>query len=261
MTELDPSVANGARVHNYLLGGKDNFAADRQAGDALRREIPGLPQMTRATREFMRRAVTHMAGDAGIRQFLDVGAGLPSSPNLHEVAQNIAADSRVVYVDNDPIVAVHGRALMTSTPQGCCPFAEADLRQPRTILDHPSLTSTIDLTQPVGLTLLGVLAQLADTDHPAAAVAELRDAVPCGSLLAISHLTADFAPRPFAKALTAAAKTGIRLYPRPEAAVHGFFGDWELLEPGLVPVSAWRPEDDSEDLPTAHYWAGLARKP
>ncbi|GIF16296.1 SAM-dependent methyltransferase [Actinoplanes teichomyceticus] len=259
--DLDTSVPHSARLYNYWLGGKDNFAVDRAVGDAMIRAIPDLQYMAGENRKFVHRAARDLVDQEGIRQFLDIGTGIPTSPNLHEVAQRIAPQTRVVYVDNDPLVLVHARALMVSTAQGLSRCLAADLRKPRSILDDPVLLDTVDLSEPVGLTLMAILMLIADEDDPWGAVAELRDAMPSGSCLAITHPSADFNPAEMAAAVNAATGAGMTFVPRSKEAVAKFFGDWPLLEPGLVPVSAWRPDTSVSDARAAYYWAGVARKP
>jgi hypothetical protein len=258
---VNVKVPHSARVYDYWLGGKDNFAADRAVGEAMMKAIPGMRYMAGENRKFVHRAARDLVEKEGIRQFLDVGTGIPTRPNLHEVAQRAAPETRVVYVDNDPIVLVHARALMISSPQGRSEYVAADLREPQSILRDQALKDTIDLTKPVALTLIAVLMLLADEDDPWAKVAELRDALPSGSLLAITHPTADFNPGEVNAAVAAATGAGMTLVARTQDAVERFFGDWRLLDPGLVPVSNWRPDDEVTDPKGAYYWAGVARKP
>ena len=254
------SVPHSARIYDYWLGGKDNFAVDRAVGEAMIRAIPGMRYTAGENRRFVHRAARALVEQEGIRQFIDIGTGIPTRPNLHEIAQGIAPDSRIVYVDNDPIVLVHARALMISTAEGCSEYVNADLRDPNSILDDPAVKKALDLSKPVGLSLIAILMLLADGDDPWDAVAELRDAMPSGSCLAITHPTADFAPDEVAQAVAAATGAGMTLVARSEQAVRRFFGDWDLLEPGLVPVSAWRPDEPVANPVAAYYWAGLARK-
>jgi hypothetical protein len=217
--------------------------------------------MAGENRKFVHRVARDLVAKEGIRQFLDVGTGIPTRPNLHEIAQGIAPESRVVYVDNDPIVLVHARALMISTEQGRSEYISADIRDTRSILDDKVLRDTLDFSKPVGLTLIAILMLLADADDPWASVAALRDEMPSGSCLAITHPTADFAPDEVNQAVQAATGAGMTLVARSQEAVQRFFGDWEMLEPGLVPVSSWRPDEPVERPEAAYYWAGVARKP
>ena len=223
--------------------------------------IPGMRAMAGENRKFVHRAARDLVAKEGVRQFLDIGTGIPTRPNLHEVAQRIEPATRVVYVDNDPIVLVHARALMISSEQGRSEYISADIRDPQSILGDPVLADTLDLRQPVGLTLIAILMLLADEDDPWGKVAALRDAMPPGSCLAITHPTADFNPGEVSAAVAAATGAGMTLVARSKDEVERFFGDWELLEPGLVPVSAWRPDQPVADPEAAYYWSGVARKP
>ncbi len=260
--DIDTSVAHPARVYDYWLGGKDNFAADRALGDAIMAAVPTIKTMARANRAFLRRAVRYLAGEAGVRQFLDIGTGIPTAGNTHEVAQQVAPQARVVYVDNDPIVLVHARALMTSHDAGATAFIEADLREPEQILADPALAATLDLGQPVALMLVAVLLYFRDEEHPQAMVSTVMDALPPGSYLAITHPTADFNADAMAGAVAAAEHGGITLVPRTRAETEAFFTGLDLVEPGVVPVLAWRPEPGPQADPhSAYYYAGIARKP
>ncbi|MFG1954447.1 SAM-dependent methyltransferase [Micromonospora sp. NPDC048830] len=259
---VDVSAPHSARVYDWWLGGKDNFAADRAMGAAMIEAIPTLPAMAKENRRFVHRVARYLATEAGIRQFIDVGTGIPTRPNLHEVAQALAPETRVVYVDNDPIVLAHARALMISSEQGRSEYIHADLRQPEQILADPRLTDTLDLGRPVALTLVAVLMLLRDEDDPRGRLATLMNALPSGSYLAITHPTQEFNPAEMNAAVAAATRGGMTLVPRTHAEVERFFDGWELVEPGVVPVKAWRPDDgDPADPKSAYYWAGLARKP
>ncbi len=260
--DIDTSVAHPARVYDYWLGGKDNFAADRALGDAIKAAVPTIQVMARANRMFLGRAVRYLAAEAGIRQFLDIGTGIPTAGNTHEVAQGAAPDARVLYVDNDPIVLAHARALMTSHPAGRTAFIEADLREPQKILADPALAATLDLGHPVALMLVAVLMYFRDEDDPQGMVATLVDALPSGSYLTVTHPTADFNEEAMAGAVAAAEHGGITLVPRSRAETEGFFTGLELVEPGVVPVLAWRPDPGSQADPlSAYYYAGVGRKP
>jgi hypothetical protein len=258
---VNVNVPHSARIYDYWLGGKDNFAVDRAVGEAMIQAIPGMRHMAGENRKFVQRAARDLVAKEGLRQFLDIGTGIPTRPNLHEIAQEVAPETRVVYVDNDPIVLVHARALMISSAEGRSEYISADLRDARSILQAPVLLDTLDLTRPVGLTLIAILMLMADEDDPWAKVAALRDAMPSGSVLGITHPTADFAPEQVAEAVAAATGAGMTLVARTKDDVQRFFGDWEMLEPGLVPVSAWRPDEPVADPSAAYYWAGVARKP
>jgi len=259
---INTTVAHAARVYDYWLGGKDNFAADRALGDAIMAAVPTIRLMARANRDFLARAVRYLARDAGIRQFLDIGTGIPTAGNTHEVAQQVAPESRVVYVDNDPIVLVHARALMASHPAGATAFIQADLREPGRILAHPELAAALDLSKPVGLLLVAVLMYFRDDENPRGMVATLTGALAPGSYLAISHPTADFDADAMADAVAAAEHGGITLVPRSHAETAAFFDGLDLVEPGVVPVLSWRPAGrPPADPHGAYYYAGVARKP
>ncbi|MEV8509269.1 SAM-dependent methyltransferase [Actinoplanes sp. NPDC051475] len=258
---VNPNVPHSARIYDYWLGGKDNFAVDRAVGEAMMKAIPGMRYMAGENRKFVHRAARDLVAKEGIRQFLDIGTGIPTRPNLHEIAQQIAPETRVVYVDNDPIVLVHARALMVSSEEGRSEYIEADIRRPESILTEPVLQQTLDLTKPVGLTLIAILMLLADEDDPWDMVTRYRDAMPSGSIMAITHPTADFNPDEVNQAVAAARGAGMTFQDRGRDEVARFFGDWELLEPGLVPVSAWRPDSPVDAPEAAYYWAGVARKP
>ncbi|QKG25017.1 SAM-dependent methyltransferase [Actinomadura verrucosospora] len=257
--ELDTTVAHEARVYDYWLGGKDNFAADRELGDAMTRAIPTLPLMARANRAFMERVTRHAVA-AGVTQFLDIGTGIPTSPNLHEVAQAAEPSARAVYVDNDPLVLAHARALMRGHPAGATAYVHADLAEPEAILADPLLAGTLDLARPVALTLVAVLMYFTDEQRPERWVARLMDALAPGSLLAISHPTGDFDPPAFTAACEAARAAGITLVSRDRERFEALFGAATLLEPGAVPLAAWRPDTPPADPLSAYYYAGLARK-
>ena len=264
---IDTSRPHPARRYNYWLGGKDNFAADRASGDHIAQAFPTIKSAAVENRLFLRRAVAFLAAEAGVREFLDIGTGFPASPNVHEVAQHIAPTSRVVYVDNDPMVVVHARALMTSAPQGATAYLQADLRHPDTILTSPDLTTTLDLTRPVGLLLVAVLHFLDDTDHPHTAVARLVHALPPGSYLALSHTTLDPLPpdtRQRITDLTNPDSGNGPFRPRTRNEVASFLTGLDLVDPGLVPVVQWRPDQQPRPhasvADTATY-AAVARVP
>ena len=259
--EFDTSVAQNARVWNYWLGGKDNYAADREAGAAVQQMFPSIVDVARADRAFLGRVMRHLAGNEGVRQFLDIGTGLPTSANTHEVAQQIAPESRVVYVDNDPLVLAHARALLTSTPEGKTVYIDADARDPRRILEVAA--ETLDFERPVGVILLGILNFILDAAEAKRVVSVLVDAVPSGSFLAITHPTLELGGAANAEAMAfwnANAKPPITA--RTCAEVTEFFHGLELLEPGIVPCSRWRPDDaelgEIRDVPQ---FGAVARKP
>ncbi len=259
--DLRIDVPHSARMYDFWLGGKTNFPPDRALGEAFEQAIPGIKVMARENRRFLGRAVRYLAGEAGIRQFLDIGTGIPTEGNTHEVAQAANPDSRVVYVDNDPIVLAHARALMDSTGSRRTAYIHADLLEPAKILADPVLTGTLDLEQSVGLTLVAVLMLLADEDDPWGKARVLMDALAPGSYVAITHPGTEFDPVAMASVVEAAAKGEMTLVPRTREEVARFFGDWELVEPGVVPVMGWRPEGEPPaDPDAAFYWSGVARK-
>jgi S-adenosyl methyltransferase len=260
--EINTGVAHPARLYDYLLGGKDNFAADRALADAVVKAMPSARSMARANRDFLRRAVHYLATEAGIRQFLDVGTGIPTAGNTHEVAQAVAKDSRVVYVDNDPIVLAHARALMTSDPAGATAFIQADLREPAKILADPALRKTLDQGEPIALLLIAILMYVSDEDDPRSLVAELVDALPSGSYLTLTHPTADFNPGEAAAAVAATEQAGISFTARTEAEVAAFFTGLDLVDPGVVPILAWHPDGAAPADPrAAYYYGAMGRKP
>ena len=260
---INAGIAHPARVYDYFLGGKDNFAADRALGDALTAQIPSAPFSARANRAFLGRAVRYLVKERGIRQFLDIGTGIPSAGNTHEVAQALAPDTRALYVDNDPIVLAHARALMSSNPAGATAFIQADAREPGKILADPALRETLDLAEPVALMLLSILPFFRDDENPQGIVSTLLDALPSGSYLAISHITADFIkPEQAANAVAAGQQSGVTYVPRTQAEIAGFFSCLELVEPGVVPILTWHPDDgEPADPHAASHYAGIARKP
>jgi hypothetical protein len=262
--DLDTSRPHPARIYDYLLGGKSNFAADRALADKMLQETPDLRIAARENRAFLRRAVEYLAGEAGVRQFLDIGTGLPTSNNVHDVAQRIAPESRVVYADNDPMVLAHARALLTSAPEGRTAYIHADLRDPAQILADPDVRDVLDFGQPVALVLVAVLHFLPDEDKPGEVVATLLDALPSGSYLVASHTAFDHAPAPVAAMQRAAHAGGIRSQRRDSGDFARFaFQGLELVPPGVVLVSDWR-NGDSAVLPNpaeVNVYCGVARKP
>ena len=247
LSKVDTTVAHPARRYDYWLGGKDNFAADRESGDAVEAKLPTIRLSVRENRWFMCRAVAYAAGELGIRQFLDIGTGIPTSPNTHQIAQEADPTARVVYVDNDPLVLVHARALMTGTPQGATSYLEADLREPGKILQNQDLRATLDLTQPVALMLLAVLHFLPDAENPQAIIDTLIDALPDGSLVIASHATLEHLPPEQAELII---KADGRALPRSGAQLAALFD-----RPGLEPVqpvksvSEWWPESAPDPRP------------
>jgi hypothetical protein len=260
---IDTTVAHPARRYNYWLGGKDNFAADRASGDAVEAAMPTIRLMAVENRRFLGRAARFLARQ-GIRQFLDIGTGIPAPGNTHEVVQAVDPNSRIVYVDNDPIVLSHARALLTSAVSGTVAYLDADLRHPQAILDDAELRSTLDLTQPVGLLLVAVLHFIRDDEDPQAVVRTLLDALPSGSYLVATHATWEFTPAEAVEKLRAANPDG-RFAPRAGTDFVRFFDGLELVEPGLVSVAHWRAEDEAEQpRPAAEdvsCFGVVARKP
>jgi hypothetical protein len=257
---IDPSVAHIARVQDYWLGGKDHFEADRLAGDEAIAQLPDMVASVRNTRAFLGRAVRFLAQEQGIRQFLDIGTGIPTSSNTHEVAQGVAPESRIVYVDNDPMVLAHARALLASRPEGACAYIDADIRGPEQIQE--AAADVLDFSQPVGVVLMAVLQFVPDADDPHGLVRRLMAAVPAGSYLVISHPAAD---------IQAAAMAGMatrlnelmaqRVKPRTKAEVTAFFDGLDLVEPGVIRCPEWRPDQPEDAAGKSTMGGGVARKP
>jgi len=258
---IDASVPQSARVYDYMLGGKDNFPPDRAMGDAIIQQLPSIRAQLREQRAFLGRAVRFLAAEAGVRQFLDIGTGIPSAGNVHDVAQAVDPEARVLYVDNDPLVLAHARALRPGSPQGRVTFIQADLRDPEAILAHPAVAETLDLTQPVGLVLVGVLHHLREADDPRRVVATLVAALPSGSYLTLTQLTADVHPETMAGVKAAVEHGGIPYILRSLAETEPFFAGLELVDPGLVPVQDWRPDGPHRDAASTYNYGGVARKP
>ena len=257
---IDTSVPNPARVYDYWLGGKDNFEADRRAAEAGYRAFPGVLQSVRANRAFLARVIRYLVAEAGIRQFLDVGSGLPTARNTHEIAQEKAPEARVVYVDNDPVAVLHTRVMLRSSPEGSTGFHQADARDPGLILEHAA--ATLDLREPVAVIMLGVLHFLPGDEQVAAITAAFAAAVAAGSHLAISHMASDIEPEAMAESARKMAENGItQSAVRSRAQVAGLFAGLDLLPPGVVPVSRWRPDTDAEAEAVTTLWGGVARKP
>jgi len=257
---IDPSVAHIARIQDYWLGGKDHFEADRIAGDEAIAQLPDMVASVRNTRAFLGRTVRFLVQERGIRQFLDVGTGIPTASNTHEVAQRVAPDSRIVYVDNDPMVLAHARALLTSSAEGRCAYIDADIRDPENILDLAA--EVLDFTEPVAVVLMAVLQFVPDEDDPYELVRRLMAPVSAGSYLVISHPAAD---------IQAAAMAGMatrlnqlmaqRVKPRTKAEVTAFFDGLDLVEPGVIRVPEWRPDRPEDAAGKSTMWGGVAEKP
>ncbi|MET8234654.1 SAM-dependent methyltransferase [Micromonospora sp. NPDC005298] len=245
---IDTTVAHPARRYNYLLGGKDNFAADRRSGDALAAAMPTIRLAAVENRMFLHRAVRFLA-QQGVRQFLDIGTGIPSADNTHEVAQAIDPAARVVYIDNDPIVLAHARALLNSTPEGRTAYLDADLREPERILAHPDLRATLDLTQPVALMLVAILHFIRDDEAPRSILDRLVAALPSGSYVVASHVTWEYLPPEVIAELEANNQDG-RFQARTTEQFAGLLEGLELVEPGIVSVSRWRADDAPQPRPS-----------
>ena len=259
--ELDTRHAHSARVYNYWLGGQDNFAADREAAEQAIAANPGIVTDVRANRAFLVRVVRYLAAECGVRQFLDIGSGLPTQSNTHQVAQAVAPDARIVYADNDPIVLSQAQTLLSSTPAGACDYVEADLRDPAAILRAAS--ATLDFGEPVALMLLIILHLIPDSDDPYGIVARLVGAMPAGSYLVLAHPASDIRAAEMAEMTKRVNQrmSGPAATMRDRAAITRFFGGLELLEPGVVQPQQWRPEPGDPGPPQVTAWCGVARKP
>lgn len=255
---IDTSRPHSARIWNHLLGGTDNYPADRAAAEAILSVFPGMADITRRSRQFTGRAVGCLVREAGIRQFLDVGSGLPTADNTHQIAQRIAPEARIVYVDNDPLVLAHARALLTSTPTGRCQYIDADARDTDRILEEAA--RTLDFTRPVGLMLMGILGLVEDYDEARSVVRRLLAALPAGSHLALNDgTTTDDA---YVEALRRHnPRAAVPYTARSPEQVAGYFEGLELLEPGVVPCPRWRPESLQEQAPDVAAYGGVGLKP
>ena len=253
--KLNPTVPHSARVWNYWLGGKDNFAADRAVGDQVRAVFPEIVDAARHTRAFLRRVVTHLAAEAGIRQFLDVGTGLPTADNTHQVAQRVAPEARIVYVDNDPLVLVHARALLTSTAEGVTQYIDADLADTDAVIRLAS--ETLDFSQPVALLMFGVMGHVEDPARVRAIVQGLVSRLPSGSYLAMSDGTAT-SERVIESHRQYNESGAVPYHLREVADFVSFFDGLELVEPGVVPIPDWRPAGDAHA--DVDGYGGVARK-
>ncbi|WP_405148663.1 SAM-dependent methyltransferase [Sphaerisporangium sp. NBC_01403] len=257
---INTAVPHSARIWNYLLGGKDNYPVDRLAGDKVSEVFPGMVDIARHSRHMLARTVRFLAGEAGIRQFLDIGTGLPTVDNTHEVAQRVAPESRIVYVDNDPLVLVHAQALLTSTPEGATDYIEADVRDPELILEAAG--KTLDFSRPTALMLMGILGLVSDYDETRSIVNRLMSALPSGSYLAL-YDGADTDPAYVQAMRRHNSGSGVVPYtPRSPELIAGYFEGLELLEPGIVSVTRWRPDPNPwGEAPEVACAGGVARKP
>jgi hypothetical protein len=259
--QIDTTVSHSARIWDYWLGGHDNYPVDREVGDRIAEMLPDIVAQARANRMFLGRAVRYLAGQAGIRQFLDIGSGLPTADNTHEIAQRVAPECRIVYVDSDPLVLVHARALLTSTPEGATDFVHADLRDPGDVIARAA--RTLDFGRPVAITMLGVLWHILDDDEAGAIVGRLLGALAPGSYLVIAHPTLEATGEKMATAIRHWNKYGTPPGThRTPAQLARFFEGLELVEPGLVSSTRWRPEATSPGEPEAiDQFCAVGRKP
>jgi hypothetical protein len=259
-SEIDTTTPHPARMYDALLGGKDNYRADQEAVRQVLKAAPEARDSARANRAFLQRSVRFLVGEAGIRQIIDIGTGIPTAGNVHQVAGEIAADTRVVYVDNDPIVHVHANALLAGG--GTTSIVLADVREPEVILAHPKTRELINFSQPVGLLLVAILHFITEAEDPARIVAVLRDALPNGSFLVLSHATGDLRPDAAQSAADVydGATSSVTL--RGKAQVEALFNGWELIEPGVVQVPLWRPDGRKprpKELDKAWVYGGVGR--
>ncbi|WP_235876670.1 SAM-dependent methyltransferase [Saccharopolyspora terrae] len=256
--EIDINTPQSARIWNYWLGGKDHYAVDREAGDAVIAHIPDIPEGARAERAFLVRAVRHLVKTEGLRQFLDVGTGLPTANNTHEVAQRLAPESRIVYVDNDPTVLAHARALLTSTPEGTTDYLDADMRRPEEIIE--AAKRTLDFSRPIGLMMLGVVNHLMDDEEAYRVVRELVDALPEGSFFVLTHSSAEVHGEPMLRAMRETTERGgTPIRARTAAEIEDLFAGTELLEPGVVSCSQWRPDTEGATPKPVYLFGGVGR--
>ena len=255
---FDTSVPHSARIWNYWLGGKDNFQADREAGDEFLTYYPQQLDKARACRNFLSRAVRYLINERGVRQFLDVGTGLPTADNTHEVAQRADPEARIVYVDNDPLVLAHARALLTSSPEGSTNYVDADMHEPEAILT--AAKETLDFDQPIALLMIGVLGHVADYDEARSIVGALLDGLPTGSFLVETDGT-DSSPEYLAAIEMYRDSGGVPYNARTHDQIAGFYAGLELVEPGVVPIHLWRPEASAfGQAPDVSESGGVGRK-
>jgi O-methyltransferase involved in polyketide biosynthesis len=260
--KLDTTVSHSARIWNYWLGGKDNYAVDREAGDKVAAMLPSIVAQARADRAFLGRAIRYLAGEEGIRQFLDIGTGLPTADNTHQVAQRVAPQSRIVYADNDPLVLAHARALLTSAPEGACDYVDGDLREPDKILAKAA--RTLDLTKPVALMLLGIVHHIPDTQQAYSIVGHLVAALAPGSFLTINHSTSAVHGAAMEEAVAHWNRVGTpSMTLRTPEQIARFFDGLDLLPPGVVSCSRWRPDPSptGDEPAEVDEFCGVARKP
>ena len=256
---LDTTVPHSARVWNYWLGGKDNFAPDRELGEQIVQFFPDIRDIARESRRFLARAVRYLAAEAGIRQFLDIGTGLPTADNTHQVAQHINPESRIVYVDNDPLVLVHARALLTGTPQGVTSYLDADVHDPDAILQGAK--EILDFGEPIALMMLGILGNVVHYEQARSIVDQLVSALPAGSYLVVNDGTNVVNPEARDEATRISIKVGSPYIARHPDQIAAFFHGLDLVEPGVVSSSRWRPDPDNKDPAMVDVFCGMARKP
>jgi O-methyltransferase involved in polyketide biosynthesis len=257
---FDPRVPSPARMWNFWLGGKDNFAADRDAGQRVLEVLPSMPAIARAARLFLADAVTQLAADHGVRQFLDIGTGLPTADNTHDVAQRVAPEAKIVYVDYDPVVLTHAQALLTSSPEGKTDYIQADLRDTATILADAA--RTLDFSRPIAVILIGILHFIPDADDPYQVVARLMAALPSGSYLVMAHAASDIDPEAAAETTTLYnAMSSATITMRSREQVARFFDGLELVPPGLVPMAEWGAPSQADTTGGLLGYSGIGRKP
>jgi hypothetical protein len=256
---IDTTTANPARIYDALLGGKDHYPVDRAAADAILKAAPQARQGARENRAFLQRTVRFLAAEAGIRQFLDIGTGLPTQGNVHQVAHLVAADARVVYVDHDPVVHVHANALLANNSPTTVAVL-ADLREPEAILDNAQVRRLLDFTRPVGVLLVAVLHFIRDEEDPAGIVARLREAMAPGSFLVVSHATGDFHPQAGAKVTEVYRQASAPLVLRSRQSIERFFDGFDLVEPGLVQPAAWRPDPGPVSPSAGGFYSGVGQR-
>jgi S-adenosyl methyltransferase len=262
--EIDTSKPHTARIYDYYLGGKNHFAADRETATQLAADWPGVAVAAREQRSFLGRVVRYLAAEAGIRQFLDIGTGLPTTNNVHDVAQGVDPTARIVYVDNDPLVLAHARALLTSSRAGRTAYIHADARAPEAILSNPEVRAVLDFTQPIALMLVGILHFIPDEDKPAGIIATLLDALPSGSYLVATHITGEHDPERVGASQRTSRGGGISAQFRDSADFARFaFSGLDLVPPGVVPLPEWRPAGSGPRPSAAEVstYGGVARKP
>jgi S-adenosyl methyltransferase len=257
-TGIDTRTANPARIYDALLGGKDHYPVDRATAQAILKAAPQAREGARENRGFLQRAVRFLA-EAGIRQFLDIGTGLPTQGNVHEIAHKVAPDARVVYVDNDPMVHTHALALLTNNRPSTVAVL-ADLRQPEAILTHPQMRQLLDLTRPVGVLLVAVLHFISDEENPTGIVARLREGMAPGSYLVISHATGDFHPQAGAKVSQIYRHASAPLVLRSRTEIERFFDGFDLVAPGLVQPAAWRPDPGPLSPSAGGFYSGVGQR-